>query len=163
MSRLAWMLLLLVLPLGANAGYHIETIVLPPELRGGISGVAFTPKGTLVLATRYGEIWMRDSDAEPWRKFAGGLDEPLGLVAESEDVDGNCAARGLAIAHAMTARLAATPLNDVFSRWPVAICLSPSVSKLIANHYLKAVLYFNSYFLSGYERLIDVWNPSDFR
>ncbi len=86
MSRLAWMLLLLVLPLGANAGYHIETIVLPPELRGGISGVAFTPKGTLVLATRYGEIWMRDSDAAPWRKFAGGLDEPLGLVAESEDV-----------------------------------------------------------------------------
>jgi mono/diheme cytochrome c family protein len=86
MSRLAWTLLLCGLTLDANAGYHVETVVLPPELRGGISGVAFTPKGTLVLATRYGEIWMRESDAAPWRKFAGGLDEPLGLVAESEDV-----------------------------------------------------------------------------
>lgn len=86
MSRLTWALLLCGLTLGAKAAYHVETVVLPPEVRGGISGVAFTPKGTLVIATRYGEIWMRDSDAAPWRKFASGLDEPLGLLAESEDV-----------------------------------------------------------------------------
>jgi mono/diheme cytochrome c family protein len=86
MNRLASLFLLAGLALGASAAYHVETIVLPPEVRGGISGVAFTPKGTLVLATRYGEIWMRESDAAPWRKFAGGLDEPLGLLAESEAV-----------------------------------------------------------------------------
>jgi mono/diheme cytochrome c family protein len=72
--------------LGLRAAYHVETVALPPELRGGISAVAFTPKGTLVLATRYGEIWMREAEDAPWRKFAGGLDEPMGLVAESEDV-----------------------------------------------------------------------------
>ena len=86
MNRLAWVFLVGGLALVAKAGYRVETVVLPPELRGGISGVAFTPKGTLVLATRYGEIWMRDSDAAPWRRFAAGLDEPLGLVAESEEV-----------------------------------------------------------------------------
>lgn len=86
MSKLTLLALFCGLTLSVNAAYRVETVVLPPELRGGISGVAFTPKGALVLATRYGEIWMRESDAAPWRKFAGGLDEPLGLVAESEDV-----------------------------------------------------------------------------
>jgi mono/diheme cytochrome c family protein len=86
MSRLAWTLLLCAVTLRAKAAYHVETVVLPAELRGGISGVAVTPKGTLVLATRYGEIWMRDADTAPWRKFAGGLDEPLGLIADSENV-----------------------------------------------------------------------------
>ena len=68
------------------AGYRVETVDLPPEMRGGISAVAFTPGGTLVLATRHGEIWMRDPRTDGWRRFAGGLDEPLGLVAESEHV-----------------------------------------------------------------------------
>jgi mono/diheme cytochrome c family protein len=86
MSKLTSFFLLCGLTWSAQAAYRVETVVLPPELRGGISGVAFTPKGTLVLATRYGEIWMRDSDEAPWRCFARGLDEPLGLVAESEEV-----------------------------------------------------------------------------
>ncbi len=88
MSKLTSFLFLcgLSLSAGAGAAYRVETVELPPELRGGISGVAFTPKGTLVLATRHGEIWMRESDAAAWRRFARGLDEPLGLIAESEDV-----------------------------------------------------------------------------
>jgi mono/diheme cytochrome c family protein len=86
MSRFAFVVLWCGITLSLRAGYHVETVALPPELRGGISAVAFTPQGTLVLATRYGEIWMREVDAAPWRKFAGGLDEPMGLVAESEEV-----------------------------------------------------------------------------
>ncbi len=69
----------------ARAGYTIETIARPAELRGGITAVGFTPSGTLVVTTRYGEIWMR-SPAGAWRCFARGLSEPLGLVVESDRV-----------------------------------------------------------------------------
>lgn len=71
----------------ARAGYRIENVSYPAEIRGGISAVAFTPTGTLVLATRLGEIWMRSGGgAGEWRRFARGLDEPMGLVAESDRV-----------------------------------------------------------------------------
>lgn len=70
----------------ALAAYRIETVPLPSSLRGGISAVAFTPQGTLVLATRYGEIWMQAPATKAWRRFARGLNEPLGLHAESESV-----------------------------------------------------------------------------
>jgi mono/diheme cytochrome c family protein len=69
----------------AFAGYRIENVTLPAELRGGIVGVAFTPSSTLVVTTRYGEIWMRPTD-DQWRRFARGLNEPLGLIAESDRV-----------------------------------------------------------------------------
>ncbi len=69
----------------AHAGYRIENVPRPAELRGGIVGVAFSPTGTLVVTTRYGEIWMR-SPAGAWRCFARGLSEPLGLVVESDRV-----------------------------------------------------------------------------
>ena len=74
----------LIAPL-ARAGYRIENIPRPAELRGGIVGVAFSPAGTLVVTTRYGEVWMR-STAGAWRCFARGLSEPLGLVVESDTV-----------------------------------------------------------------------------
>ena len=67
-----------------RAGYRIENVDYPPEIRGGISAIAFTPAGSLVIATRFGEVWMRRQDDGRWRCFARGLDEPLGLVAESE-------------------------------------------------------------------------------
>ena len=69
----------------ARAGYRIENIPRPAELRGGIVGVSFTPTGTLVVTTRYGEVWMRTA-AGAWRCFARGLNEPMGLVAESDRV-----------------------------------------------------------------------------
>ncbi len=69
----------------ARAGYLIENIKYPAEIRGGISSVTFTPAGTLVVSTRLGEIWMRDKSGA-WKLFTRGLDEPMGLVAESERV-----------------------------------------------------------------------------
>ncbi len=74
-----------LLPLVARAGYRIENVPRPAAMRGGIVGVAFSPTGTLVVTTRYGEIWMR-SPAGAWRCFARGLNEPLGLVVESDRV-----------------------------------------------------------------------------
>lgn len=68
-----------------SAGYRIENVTYPAEIRGGITSVAFTPAGTLVVATRYGEIWMRSAAGE-WHQFTRGLNEPMGLVAESERV-----------------------------------------------------------------------------
>ena len=83
-------LISLVMALAASvsrAGYVIENVALPAELRGGIAAVAFTPAGSAVVATRLGEIWLRPAgEGSAWRRFAGGLDEPMGLIAESERV-----------------------------------------------------------------------------
>jgi len=67
----------------ARAGYRIENVPYPEPIKAGIAAVTFTPAGSLVIATRVGEIWIRDT-AGGWRLFARGLDEPLGIVAESE-------------------------------------------------------------------------------
>ena len=69
----------------APAAYRIENVPLPEGL-GGIAAVGFTPASTLVVTTRYGEIWMRSADGGTWKRFATGLNEPLGLVVESERV-----------------------------------------------------------------------------
>ncbi|WP_414663426.1 c-type cytochrome [Horticoccus sp. 23ND18S-11] len=69
----------------ANAGYVVENIPLPPAIRGGVYGLAFSPAGGLVIATRFGEVWIRDQ-AGAWRLFMRGLDEPTGIVVESERV-----------------------------------------------------------------------------
>jgi mono/diheme cytochrome c family protein len=69
----------------ARAGYRVENVLRPAEMRGGIIAVGFSPTGTLVVTTRYGEVWMRTSDGA-WRCFARGLDEPIGLVVESDKV-----------------------------------------------------------------------------
>ena len=69
----------------ARAGYRIENVPRPAELRGGIIALGFSPTGTLVVTTRYGEVWMRTT-AGVWRCFARGLNEPLGLVVESDRV-----------------------------------------------------------------------------
>ncbi len=71
----------------ARAGYKIENVSYPAEIQrsvaAGIAAVAFTPGGSLVIATRLGEVWMRSAGGE-WRLFARGFDDPLGIVAESE-------------------------------------------------------------------------------
>ena len=85
-----WILLSLatLLP-STRAGYHIENVPYPAELQGGISAVTFTPAGSIVVATRHGEIWIRSTGNDPktaWRRFTRGLDEPMGLIADSETV-----------------------------------------------------------------------------
>lgn len=64
--------------------YRVETLALPQQMIGEVSGVAFTPKGTLVVTTRRGEVWMREHPSERWHRFAHGLYEGFGVVANSE-------------------------------------------------------------------------------
>ena len=84
-ARLALLLAALVawVTPATHAGYKIENVPYPAEIKAGIAAVTFTPAGSLVIATRVGEIWIRNR-AGAWRLFARGFDEPLGLVAESE-------------------------------------------------------------------------------
>ena len=73
---------------GMRAGYLIENVACPTD-NGGVSAVTFTPTGQLVIATRHGEIWIRggaQGGDSAWRRFARGLDEPMGLIADSERV-----------------------------------------------------------------------------
>ena len=84
-SAVRFLLLCCLLAPLARAGYRIENVPRPAEMRGGIIAVGFSPAGTLVVTTRYGEVWMRTS-AGVWRCFARGLNEPLGLVVESDRV-----------------------------------------------------------------------------
>lgn len=65
--------------------YEIEEIPLPPGMSPELSGLAFTPSGKLVVVNRHGELWITpDAKAGPWRRFAFGLHEPLGVLALSE-------------------------------------------------------------------------------
>lgn len=64
--------------------YRVETLELPQQMIGEVSGVAFTPKGTLVVTTRRGEVWMREHSSKRWHRFAHGLYEGFGVVATSE-------------------------------------------------------------------------------
>jgi mono/diheme cytochrome c family protein len=97
MNRLTRLLTPVSLALGTavttHAGYTIEDVTYPAAIKGGIAAVTFTPQGSLVIATRVGEIWIRSttpaagaaaSSTSGWRRFARGLDEPMGLVADSE-------------------------------------------------------------------------------
>jgi mono/diheme cytochrome c family protein len=72
--------------LGKQSGagvFKVETLPLPRAMIPEVSGVAFTPQGTLVVTNRRGEVWMRNA-AGAWRRFATGLYEGFGLVAPSE-------------------------------------------------------------------------------
>lgn len=65
--------------------YEIEEIALPEGMVPEVSGVAFTPAGTLVIVNRHGEVWLNEDPPDgAWRLFAYGLHEPLGVLARSE-------------------------------------------------------------------------------
>lgn len=68
----------------ARPPYRVETLPLPRGMIGEVSGVSFTPRGTLAVSTRRGEVWMRAADGARWWRFASGLYEGFGIVAESE-------------------------------------------------------------------------------
>ena len=72
------------LPALQPSPYRVETVALPRQMVGELSGVAFTPAGTLVVTTRRGEVWMRVGADARWHRFARGLYEPFGVVAPSE-------------------------------------------------------------------------------
>lgn len=84
--RKAAIILLALASLARANTYEIEEIPLPPGMSPELSGVAFTPAGRLVVVNRHGEVWIAaDAKSGPWRRFACGLHEPLGVLALSEE------------------------------------------------------------------------------
>ena len=72
-------------PKVSTGAYRVEAVKVPRRMIAEVSGVAFTPMGTLVALTRRGEVWMREAGTEKWRRFARGLHpDAFGLHAESE-------------------------------------------------------------------------------
>ncbi len=66
---------------GEQKYYRLETVKVPPEIVLEVGGLTFTPAGTLMIATRRGDIWAYQPGKETWNLFASGLHEPLGIVA----------------------------------------------------------------------------------
>ena len=70
----------------ADRAYRTMTIEHPPDLILEAGGLAPVPGGRLAVATRRGEVWIADNvyaedgRGARWKKFAGALHEPLGLV-----------------------------------------------------------------------------------
>src|SRR5271170_1659983 len=63
--------------------YRIETVAAPTNIVMEVGGMGFLPDGTLMLCTRRGEVWsLHDGQ---WKRFASGLDEPLGLCVISSN------------------------------------------------------------------------------
>ncbi len=64
--------------------YRVETLKLPQQMIGEVSGVAFTPRGSLVVTNRRGDVWIRGYADARWHRFASGLYEGFGVVARDE-------------------------------------------------------------------------------
>lgn len=71
-------------PMQSSSAYRIETLTLPRQMIPEISGISFTPKGSMVVTNRRGEVWIREAVSGQWRRFASGLYEGFGLVANDE-------------------------------------------------------------------------------
>lgn len=67
----------------AAAPFTIEKMPNPPGVDPQIGGLDVLPDGKVVAAFHRGEVMVFDPAAKSWKKFAEGLHEPLGLVAES--------------------------------------------------------------------------------
>ncbi len=69
--------------LSEQAYYRLEPVPVPKEISLEVGGMKFLPDGALALCTRRGEVWFVERGQ--WRRFASGLNEPLGLWAERKD------------------------------------------------------------------------------
>lgn len=67
-------------PVRLPAGYTLDTIEIPAHITLGVGGMAFTPKGDLLICTREGEVWRYGNG--DWSCFAKGLHEALGLYVD---------------------------------------------------------------------------------
>jgi hypothetical protein len=65
------------------ASFQIERMPNPPGVDPQIGGVAALPDGRIAAVFHRGELMIFDPAQKSWKKFAEGLQEPLGIVAES--------------------------------------------------------------------------------
>jgi len=78
-------------PPRGDAHYAIESFSLPPEVALKVTGLAWLPNGDLAVCTWPGEVWIVESAQGPvgsvrYRRFARGLNEPLGLAVVGGDL-----------------------------------------------------------------------------
>lgn len=64
-------------PAGEADFYRIESVPYPEEAVLEVGGLCRMSDGRVMVGMRRGEIWVRRGTA--WRRFASGLDEPMGL------------------------------------------------------------------------------------
>ena len=64
--------------------FTIEKIKTPPGIDAQIGGIDAMPNGNLAMCLHRGEVLIYNPGAETWTRFAEGLHEPLGLLAESD-------------------------------------------------------------------------------
>jgi hypothetical protein len=63
--------------------YRLETIPLPKEVTLEVGGLCLMPDQRVMIPTRRGEIWSLQRGQ--WKRFAYGLDEPMGIVPISSN------------------------------------------------------------------------------
>lgn len=82
-------------PEAAGSAYEIDDVPVPgPELTDApmtLSGLAFAADGTAYASTLVGDVWKitglrGDLKAVQWKRFASGLNLPLGLVVHNDSV-----------------------------------------------------------------------------
>ena len=83
MSRRIALLVLTHLASAASAASYVaQTETIPKGMTLEVGGICFTQEGTLLVSTRWGEVWAKKG--EQWKLFASGLHEPLGIWAEHD-------------------------------------------------------------------------------
>ncbi len=64
--------------------FTIENIPAPPEVDPQIGGITTLPNGNIAVTFHRGELYIYSVTEKTWSRFAEGLHEPLGIVAESD-------------------------------------------------------------------------------
>jgi glucose/arabinose dehydrogenase len=65
------------------APFSVETMPNPPGVDPQIGGIDVLPDGKVAAVFHRGELMIFDPVAKTWSRFAEGLQEPLGIIAES--------------------------------------------------------------------------------
>jgi hypothetical protein len=85
------LILLLMAALGSASAedrtarhYRIEKVAIPPEIDPQIGALTIMPEGKIVACFHHGEVAIYDPAAKTWQRFAEGLHEPLGILAEKD-------------------------------------------------------------------------------
>jgi glucose/arabinose dehydrogenase len=77
--------LLLFASFASAQSIEIEPMPNPPGVDPQIGGLDVRPDGKVAAAFHRGEVLIFDPASKTWSRFAEGLHEPLGLLAESND------------------------------------------------------------------------------
>lgn len=64
--------------------FTIDPVSIPPGIDRQIGGISPMPNGKLAICFHRGEVLVYDPADDSWSRFAEGLHEPLGILAESD-------------------------------------------------------------------------------